>query len=237
MKVFLFAKAAAAEPVAQLSAWFSTTYLDQLQHAGLPLQRYVLNICDIVPDFKISPFIATSPAHRPVYDLGIELWLNAEAAGQSADAVNPELRAFFLTQAKRIQARCARLDIFFTSENVRYAPPAEVATNIKFMALGCWVDHLSSDEGRQYWTEHAKLVPRIHVGVNKYVQNWVEDTLMPDAPTVTGIAELHFPSVEKMENEFYNSVEGQNEIRQDVARFTKSAITLFAHEKVVYQKV
>jgi|GEM_PF-6040170 len=239
MKVFLFLKAARAEQLTQLQGWLSTSYLEQLLEAGLPLSRYILNTCDIVPQFKISPFIASGPAHSPTYDFGAELWVESEkngVANSSADFSDPELQKFFLAQEKILQAYSSRVDVFFTSEIVHYTPSPAIPTDIKFMALGRWVDNLTSIEGRQYWSEHAKLVPRIHVGVNKYVQNWVENTPLSDSPIVSGIAELHFPSIEKMETEFYNSVEGQNEIRQDVARFTKSAITLFAHETLIYQK-
>ena len=71
----------------------------------------------------------------------------------------------------------------------------------------------------------------IHVGVDAYVQNWVEAAAGVGLPQVDGIAELHFPSVQVLERDFYNSAEGQEEIRQDVGRFTKGAITLCAHAR------
>ena len=54
-----------------------------------------------------------------------------------------------------------------------------------------------------------------------------------DAPQVTGIAELHFSSVQSLGDDFYNSAEGQAEIRADVSRFTEGATTLCVRERVV----
>lgn len=221
-KFFLFARARAHAPVAAVVDWFASAYASELSAANAPLQRYVLNICDVMPTFRIAPFIAQGSITRPAYDLCAELWFE--------DDPGPGWHTKCLLG---LDDRAERLHGYCVSEKVLYVPVPGTPTDIKFMALGRWQDHLTDEEGRHYWTEHARLVPRVHVGVNKYVQNWVTSASVKDCPPVTGIAELHFPSVQSLGDDFYVSAEGQEEIRQDVSRFTKSATTLCVREQVL----
>lgn len=219
-KLFVFARAREGVAASALVDWF-TDALD-----GTPVQprRYVLNICDVVPVYRIAPFIAAGGPQRPAYDVGAELWFDAPVT--AADAAFP-------MRAAELQRLADTVHAYQVEEKVLYTPAPGTPTDIKFMALGRWLPHLSDAEGRQHWTAHAKLVPKVHVGVNRYVQNWVTGASPADAPRVTGIAELHFPSVQSLGDEFYNSAEGQAEIRADVSRFTEGATTLNAHEVVL----
>lgn len=223
-KAFLFARAAGSPDA--LADWFGTSYPALLRDRGLSPSRYVLHTCDVVPQFRLAPFIARDRAARPHYDVAAELWFEPPADGA-------DLADMLAMHAPELVRRCDRLHAWKVAEKPCFGPDDGAAGDIKFIALGCWQDHLSQDEGRRYWTEHARLVPRIHIGVNAYVQNWVESASGADLPQVDGIAELHFPSVETLERDFYNSAEGQEEIRQDVSRFTKGAITLCAHTRII----
>ncbi len=241
-KAILFARARANVPIADFVAWFAGAYADALTSAGVPVRRYVLNICDVVPIYRIAPFIGSSGTHRPAYDVGVELWFDDEgmhpivAKPSVGSAASTLQQTWCTTCLAGIKGRAEHLHVYIVEEKVLYGPLAGTPVDIKFMALGRWMDHLTDEEGRHHWTEHAKLVPRVHVGVNRYVQNWVKGTLPADAPPVTGIAELHFPSVHALGNHFYSSAHGQAEIRQDVSRFTKSATTLCAREQVIFEK-
>lgn len=233
-KAFLLARA--VDSPEALAAWFGDAYLALLQERGMSPARYVLNICDVSPRFRLAPFIAGERSSRQDYDVAAELWFDQPLARAGLDGVPSGAPADVLADVLALNApelaeRCDRLHAWQVSEKPCFAPDAGAPGDIKFMALGCWQDHLSQDEGRRYWTEHARLVPRIHVGVDAYVQNWVEAAAGVGLPQVDGIAELHFPSVQVLERDFYNSAEGQEEIRQDVGRFTKGAITLCAHAR------
>jgi uncharacterized protein (TIGR02118 family) len=224
-KVFVFARAREGVAAAELVDWFAGTYADALAAAAVRPTRYVLNICDVVPVYRIAPFIAASGAARPAYDVGVELWFDEAVpdAGSGLPGVESELGRLADT-----------VHTYRVEEKVLYTPPPGTPVDIKFMALGRWLPHLNDEEGRQHWTEHARLVPKVHVGVNRYVQNWVTGAIPADAPRVTGIAELHFPSVQSLGDEFYSSAEGQAEIRADVSRFTEGATTLCVRERVVF---
>ena len=226
-KAFLFARAAGSAE--DLDAWFGASYLALLRASGTLPARYVLNTCNVSPQFRLAPFIAGDRAVRQHYDVAAELWFDPPAGGGT-------LADVLALRSPELAERCDRLHAWEVSERPCFTKGNSTAGDIKFIALGCWQDHLTQDQGRQFWTEHARLVPRIHVGVDTYVQNWVESASGAELPTVDGIAELHFPSVEILERDFYNSAEGQEEIRQDVSRFTKSAITVCARSRLISDK-
>jgi hypothetical protein len=240
-KAFLFARAGADVSLSDFVAWFAGPYAVALQAAKLPLRRYVLNICDVVPKYRIAPFIAKSSAERPAYDVGVELWFDEGAAQipgtlKTTSASDAAREAWRTTCLAGLGDRAEHVHAYLVEEKVLYTPPPGTPVDIKFMALGRWMDHLTDEEGRCCWTEHARLVPRVHVGVNRYVQNWVTGVLPADTPPVTGIAELHFPSVQSLGDDFYSSPQGQEEIRQDVSRFTKSATTLCVREREIFEQ-
>ena len=237
----MFARARADVPLGELVAWFSAPYAEALHAAQVPVQRYVLNICDVVPKYRIAPFIAKSGEERPAYDVGVELWFDESAAQipaahNTASAPDAAPDAWRTTCLAGLDGWAEHVHAYLVEEKVLYAPAPGTPVDIKFMALGRWMDHLTDEEGRRHWTEHARLVPRVHVGVNRYVQNWVTGALPADAPPVTGIAELHFPSVQSLGDDFYCSAQAQEEIRQDVLRFTKGATTLCVREQVIFEK-
>lgn len=71
-----------------------------------------------------------------------------------------------------------------------------------------------------HWSErHARLVPRHHPGVARYVQNVVVEPLTEGAPEIDGIAQLYFRTALDMRERFYDSEEGRRIVGEDVARF------------------
>jgi hypothetical protein len=88
-------------------------------------------------------------------------------------------------------------------------------------------------EQRRHWDEHVPLANRIHVGVTRYVRNWV-DWPAPgtDAaqPPYQGIATQHFPSERDMIERSFDRPESVQVIAADVADFLAGHIVLRTQE-------
>lgn len=77
-------------------------------------------------------------------------------------------------------------------------------------------------EQRRHWDEHVPLANRIHVGVTRYVRNWVEGTVGDDArsaPPYRGIASQHYPSERDLRERSFDSPASVQVIVDDVADF------------------
>jgi hypothetical protein len=80
---------------------------------------------------------------------------------------------------------------------------------------------------RRQWAHHANLAVRVHVGMSRYVQHWVDERLTPDAPAVGGFSELYFPSLEAMRDRYFDSVRGKEEIIHDIGHFIAAGTKRF----------
>jgi uncharacterized protein (TIGR02118 family) len=105
---------------------------------------------------------------------------------------------------------------------VTTAPLGTRSPGVKIVGLVRRPDGMSHEAFVEHWLErHVPLALRHHPGLHKYVTNVVE-TRLGDAPEWDGIAELHFPSLEAMQTQFFDSPEGERIIRNDIPRFIGS---------------
>lgn len=79
---------------------------------------------------------------------------------------------------------------------------------------------LSHEQFVRHWTErHTQLALRHHVGLCGYRQHVVRRAYTPGGHVIDGIAELEFATRDDFEQRFYDSDDGKQIIRADIARF------------------
>ena len=81
-------------------------------------------------------------------------------------------------------------------------------------------------ERRRHWDEHVELANRVHVGVSRYVRNWVDSPLSAGAPPYQGIAMQHFPSEADARERLFDSPASVRLITGDVAKFIADHLVL-----------
>ena len=193
------------------------------------MQGLVVDLVDVVPEHmpwqrpgELSPIPADPP-----YDAVIEAWF--ETADQARDA-NRWLLA-------ELSERRAKLDVFRTTEWIEKDRPAPAghgrSLGIKYMSQCTFHDDLPDSAARRSWDIHVPLALRVHVGVAKYVRNWVEEPLSPVTGKVQGIVELHFDNISDLEQRWFDSERGRAEIVQDVGHFLKGAVRMFTTEHIL----
>jgi uncharacterized protein (TIGR02118 family) len=85
---------------------------------------------------------------------------------------------------------------------------------------------VSPSECRRHWDEHVVLANRIHVGVTRYVRNWVEAVDGDDAPAYQGIASQHYPSERDLRERAFDAPASVQVINDDVAEFIAEPVVL-----------
>jgi len=87
----------------------------------------------------------------------------------------------------------------------------------KIIPFSCRKPGLSqADFNDHYRNVHSALAREHHPGIARYVQNFVEGKINPDAPDLDAIAELHFASFEDYRDGFYAHAESPKIIGKDV---------------------
>jgi uncharacterized protein (TIGR02118 family) len=117
------------------------------------------------------------------------------------------------------------VDLYLVDERVRTDyerdwPDGTVSPGARRISFVRRLPTITREEMAEHWGDvHAPLARVHHPAIWRYVQNVVEMPLTPDAPEVDGIAELHFRSLDDLNDRFYDSPEGQEIIAADVRNF------------------
>ncbi len=88
-------------------------------------------------------------------------------------------------------------------------------------------------EQRRHWDEHVPLANRIHVGVTRYVRNWIEQSTASaplPTPAWQGIAMQLFASEADLRDRLFDRPENVQVILDDVADFIASHDALVVTE-------
>ncbi|MCS6933435.1 MAG: EthD domain-containing protein [Acetobacteraceae bacterium] len=131
---------------------------------------------------------------------------------------------------------CASVRVSETVEKDGLArPPGRPAPGVKFLSLLRFHADLPPPAARRLWAHHAALALRVHVGMARYVRDWVEEASPGPSPVgpFQGIAELHFPSQEAMLTRWFDSEAGRAAILHDVGHFLAGATRLYTTEHVL----
>lgn len=159
-----------------------------------------------------------APAAEPAYDAVFDLWGEPPALAAAA--------AHLARHAPALAVQVAE-----TVEKDELPRPVGRAPGVKFLSLMTFQPDLPEAAARRLWAHHAPLALAVHVGMARYVRDWVEPA-MP-AAGFHGIAELHFPSVEAMMTRWFDSEAGRAAIAHDVGHFLLRATRLYTTEHVL----
>jgi hypothetical protein len=86
---------------------------------------------------------------------------------------------------------------------------------------------------RGLWDAHVPLALKIHFGMNAYVRDWVLRKLTERSPDIFGIATLHFPSRDALENQFFRSPADIPVHKADLDRFVAAFSPVTAQKYVI----
>lgn len=197
------------------------------------LRRLVVNLLDVrpgkMPWQRPDEEIAPPGADKPPYDAVIEAWLDSAEQARAASQ--------WLT--KHLGGTCSKLDVFGVTEWIEKdrTPPAGRGTSpgVKYISQCSFHDDLPDSAAQRSWQVHVPLALRVHVGVSKYVRNWVEERLSSNTGSTRGIVELHFDSMQDLEQRWFASEHGKAEITHDVRHFLKGAVRMFTTEHILLE--
>ncbi len=188
------------------------------------LSACLVDATPAVPPWQ-RPGEAPPPA-EPAFDAVIDAWGDGDALDAALAWLAPRVAG--LPQAS--------IRVAETVEKDQLARPAGApAPGVKFLALMCFHEDLPPATARRLWMHHASLALRVHVGMGRYVRDWVE-AIGPGelpVPRFGGVAELHFPSAEVMAARWFDSEAGRQAIIHDVGHFLARATRLYTTEHVL----
>jgi hypothetical protein len=155
------------------------------------------------------------PSAEPDFDVVFDLWGEAAAIADALGALGPLPRV--------------AVGVAETVEKDELPRPAGRAAGVKFLSLMRFRPDLPEAAARRLWAHHAGLALRVHVGMARYLRDWVTE----GEAGFQGIAELHFPSEKAMLTRWFDSEAGRAAIIHDVGHFLEGATRLYTTEHVL----
>jgi hypothetical protein len=219
----VFLRARANLPAEAFQEWYVTEFASRLRQVGPALRRHVANLAVAGPAELRPTQGDTDPAAR--YDVVADLELDDVATFRAAFdgqelATRADVRhAYRVSRTVVIDQEARRLESL---------PGYKVMREIVFHA------DMPDTAARRSWTHHGSLARKVHVGVTRYVQHWVEEKLSPNSVPIRGISELYLPSWEALAQRYYDSPRGREEVTHDAGHFIADQLPrIYAREHLL----
>lgn len=185
------------------------------------LERYVAGPPDGCAAIAVN--LVESRGEPSAWDAVVELWCAADRSRESRAIAAVTLDA----------ARCAVYRVTELVEKDTGPPRGWPTPGIKSIVAWTGRSDVVPREQRRHWDEHVPLANRVHVGVSRYVRNWIESPepgTQAEIPPYRGIAMQHFPSEADQRERLFDSPDSVPLILNDVADFIAEHVVLTATE-------
>jgi hypothetical protein len=218
VKARLLLAAPAGEDRAAYRAAVLARHAPALLAVAPALAALSVNLVDATPERLPWQRPGEPAAAEPDYDAVLDLRGEAAALDAATDAAASIPAGARL--ALRVEERVEKDEL---------PRPTGCVPGVKFLSLMRFHDDLSDAAARRLWAHHAPLALRVHVGMARYLRDWV----LSSGAGFHGIAELHFPSTEAMMTRWFDSEEGRAAIVHDVGHFLLRSTRLYTTEHVL----
>jgi EthD domain len=218
---------------AEFRQWFVREHAPAIIAQAPRIAHYVVNVNDVSPNMGVAP-LDSAPVP---YDVVTEIWIEPATASESAaELYNTAVGA---AVERSLPSRAATCHSYLVTEVVEKDQQTfahgERAPGVNLVSAITWGVGKSHEQGRQGWRNHGPLACRIHIGMTRYVQNYVEHALTPAAPPYNGVATLYFPTLQDLEQRLYDRPESAELIGADVRSFVnlEKIITFYTSQYVL----
>ncbi len=224
MNFMVFVRASQDRPARDFQAWYLQAFAPSLAERHPEIGRHVVNLTEPGPEELRLPHDSPDPNDR--YDVVAQL------------ACTPAgFNAAFATMRAELAIWADVLHAYRVSDTVvldkEPAPPGSLR-GFKLLRELLFHEDLSDAAAKRCWAHHARLALKVHVGMTRYVQHWIEERLSPGSPPVRGISELYFPTREDLVQRYYESPRGRDEIVHDTAHFIERRLPrVYSREHVL----
>jgi hypothetical protein len=228
MKIISLIAARRNQDPADFRQWFLSEHAPEVIEHCPGLKRYIVNLVDTNPRVgaQMSSIFKGAPPHDNAYEVTTEMWFESveEYTDISKRYDSPGAASRIESDlAARVRRTCAYL-VDEAYQVLRPHPPVRLgrrSPGIKQIALCLW--RMPEPRAREFWREHAARALPYHIGMSKYVQNWVLKELTPYPQPIHGIGELFWPTDEDFQQRYFSSPEGVDLVSKDVQQLQDSS--------------
>ncbi|HEY2106829.1 MAG TPA: EthD domain-containing protein [Candidatus Binataceae bacterium] len=178
------------------------------------LAHYIVNVNDVSPKMGVAPLDSAPVPYDAVVETSIE------GTEPPADLYRTTLAPALAQSPSSRSAICHSYLIKEVVEKDQQTfPLGQRAPGVNLVSAITWAEGKTQETGRQGWRKHGPLACRVHIGMTRYVQNYVEQAVTSGAPAYNGVALLYFPTLQDLEQRLYDTPQNAEVIAADVKSF------------------
>lgn len=214
------------DQVQQLQHWCLHEWGTRLAQVA-SLQKVIVNLA--VKEVQLLPYGKSESLQDESIDVVIQLW------PYSACNVLELLQS--MQQA--LQPKVAQMHIYqLTDTEVLNRQGLEgfigQVPGIKIMRGLYLYDDLPDTAAQRMWAHHSNLAAKVHIGLSRYARHWVDNMITEHSPQIRGLSDLHFPDLDSIQNRYFDSERGREEISHDIGHFIQDGtVRFFAQEYIL----
>lgn len=212
----------------QLKHWCLYEWGESLVQSSA-LAKIIVNIA--LPEIQLLPYGQTESLQGDAIDVVIQLWLHTER----------EIKSVLQKVQLDFAGRVAQMHIYQVTDtevlNRHQLPQGTVKVpGIKIMRGLFLYDDLLDTAAKRMWAHHSDLAARVHIGLVRYARHWVDQVITAGSPAIRGLSDLHFPDLDSLQNRYFDSQRGREEISHDIGHFIQDGTVRFFAEEYLLKR-
>lgn len=211
--------------VQQLRHWCLHEWGPSLAQAA-SLQKVIVNLA--LTEIQLLPYGQSESLQGDALDAVVQLWPHSQC----------NVTEFLQSLQHVLQEKAAKMHIYQISDTeVLNRQVHESATvqvpGIKIMRGLFLYEDLPDTAAKRMWAHHSNLAAKVHIGLSRYARHWVDQVITEHSPKIRGLSDLHFPDLESIQNRYFDSERGREEISHDIGHFIQDGTVRFFGEEYI----
>lgn len=211
--------------VQQLRHWCLHEWGPSLTQAA-SLQKVIVNLA--LTEIQLLPYGQSESLQGEALDAVIQLWPHPQC----------NVTEFLQSLQQVLQEKAATMHIYQVSDTeVLNRQVLESATapvpGIKIMRGLFLYEDLPDTAAKRMWAHHSNLAAKVHIGLSRYARHWVDRVITEHSPQIRGLSDLHFPDLDSIQNRYFDSERGREEISHDIGHFIQDGTVRFLGEEYI----
>ena len=169
--------------VQQLRHWCLHEWGPSLAQAA-SLQKIIVNLA--LTEIQLLPYGQSESLQGEGLDVVVQLW------------PHPRCNVANLLQSLQqvLHEKVAKMHIYQISDTevlnrqVLNSATAQVP-GIKIMRGLFLYEDLPDTAAKRMWAHHSNLATKVHIGLSRYAQHWVDQVITEHSPKIRGLSDLH----------------------------------------------
>jgi len=212
--------------VQQMRHWCLHEWGPSLAQAA-SLKKVIVNLA--LTEIQLLPYGQSESLQGDTLDVVVQLWPHLQC--NTVDLLQSLQQVLHEKVAKMHIYQISDTEVLNRQE---LDSSTALVPGIKIMRGLFLYEDLPDTAAQRMWAHHSNLAAKVHIGLSRYARHWVDNIITEHSPQIRGLSDLHFPDLDSIQNRYFDSERGREEISHDIGHFIQDGtVRFFAQEYIL----